>query len=36
MQDRIQQDITPGVEVDIVLKKFQYNRRLIRGIDAWR
>jgi len=29
MRDRIRQDITPGVEVDIVLKKARCNGRLM-------
>jgi len=36
MQGGIRQDITFGVEVDIVLKKDQCNGRLTRGIDSWR
>ena len=35
MQGRIRQDITPGVEVDIVLKKARCNGRLTMGIDSW-
>ncbi|MCD4763069.1 MAG: YwbE family protein [Desulfobacterales bacterium] len=36
MQGRTRQDITFGVEVDIMLKKCQCNGRLTRGIYLWR
>ena len=36
MQGWTRQDITSGVEVDIVLKMEQCNGRLTRGIDSWR
>ncbi len=36
MQGWARQDITFGVEVDIMLKKRQCNGRLTRGIYSWR
>jgi uncharacterized protein YwbE len=36
MQGWAWQDITFGVEVDIMLKKCRCNGRLAREIDSWR